>query len=180
MAIHIVLYQPEIPPNTGNIMRTCAATGVKLHLIHPLGFSLDEKHMRRAAMDYYEHVNFTEYESIEVFFEKNAGGKFYFLTRYGQKSYSSFDYSNVDEEIYFVFGSESKGIPKEILQPYFETCLRIPMNEHVRSLNVANCATVLLYEALRQQNFPGLLSEEPEADDKGFKGKDWIFNPATE
>ncbi|MGL4952336.1 MAG: tRNA (cytidine(34)-2'-O)-methyltransferase [Culicoidibacterales bacterium] len=174
MAINIVMYQPEIPPNTGNIMRTCAATGVKLHLIHPLGFSLDEKHMRRAAMDYYQFVKYEEYLSIEEFFEKNAGGTFYFLTRYGQKPYSSFDYSNGDEEIYFIFGSESKGIPKEILRPYFDTCLRIPMNGNVRSLNVANCATVLLFEALRQQNFPGLLNEEPAADDKGFRGKDWI------
>lgn len=170
MTIHIVLFQPEIPQNTGNIMRTCAGTNTKLHLIHPLGFSLDEKHVRRAAMDYYQYVNYEEHASYEAFLAKEAPKHLFFLTRYGQKNHSDMDY-NLTEDIYFVFGRESAGLPKEILREHLDTCLRIPMNEHVRSLNLSNCAAILVYEALRQQGYPGLYQEEPDF----FKGKDWII-----
>jgi len=170
MTIHIVLYQPEIPQNTGNIMRTCAGTNTKLHLIRPLGFSLDEKHLKRAAMDYYQFVNFKEYDDYQSFLEQNNPKHLYFLTRYGQKNHTEMNY-NVDEDVYFVFGRESSGIPKAILKEHLDTCLRIPMNGHVRSLNLSNCAAILVYEALRQQGFPELLQEEPDF----FKGKDWLL-----
>lgn len=170
MAIHIVLYEPEIPQNTGNIMRTCAATDTRLHLIKPLGFSLDEKHLKRAAMDYYQYVDYREYDNYEVFIEVNRPQYLYFLTRYGQKNHTEMNYA-VNEDIYFMFGRESTGIPKKMLKDHLDMCLRIPMNEHVRSLNLSNCAAILVYEALRQQGFPQLSQEEPAV----FKGKDWII-----
>jgi tRNA (cytidine/uridine-2'-O-)-methyltransferase len=170
MAIHVVLYAPEIPQNTGNIMRTCAATNTKLHLIKPLGFSLDEKHLKRAAMDYYQYVDYTVYEDYEAFMKTCRPEELYFLTRYGQKTHDGMDYTATDD-VYFVFGRESSGLPKDILRDNLEHCLRIPMNDHVRSLNLSNCAAILVYEAQRQRGFNGLLSEEPE----NFKGKDWII-----
>lgn len=167
--IHIVLYEPEIPQNTGNIGRSCAATGTKLHLIEPLGFKLDEKSVSRAALDYWEHLDYEVYPNWDAFMEKNHSGRKFFLTRYATKSYADYDYQNVEEDIYFVFGKESRGIPKEILADHFDTALRIPMNEKVRSLNLSNCAMLLIYEALRQQNFPDLLTEDV------YKGSDWLF-----
>lgn len=172
MPLHVVLFQPEIPPNTGNIMRTCAATGTKLHLIEPLGFSLDEKYVRRAAMDYYQFVDYTVYPDAESFFAQNQGS-FYMLSRHGRKTYDQFDYADIEEDIYFCFGSESSGIPKPIIQAHLDTALRIPMNEHVRSLNLSNCAMLLVFEALRQQGFPHLSLVEPESQ----KGYDWIVTP---
>jgi len=170
MSIHVVLYEPEIPQNTGNIMRTCAASGTKLHLIKPLGFSLDEKHLKRAAMDYYEHVDYTVYENYEEFIERETPKHMYFMTRYAQKNHAQMSYPT-DEDIYFVFGKESAGLPKELLRANLEYCLRIPMNDTVRSLNLSNCAAILVYEAQRQRQFAGLFSEEPA----NFKGKDWII-----
>ncbi len=167
--IHIVLYQPEIPQNTGNIMRTCVATGTMLHLIEPLGFSLDEKHLRRAAMDYYQHVEYKTYKSFDAFLEENDPQALYFFTRYGQKNHTQMDYAK-DEDVYFVFGQESSGIPKELLKSHLDTCLRLPMNDKVRSLNLSNCAAILIYEALRQRGFEGLFQEEPES----LKGRDWL------
>ncbi|MGL4662334.1 MAG: tRNA (cytidine(34)-2'-O)-methyltransferase [Culicoidibacterales bacterium] len=169
MMIHIVLYEPEIPQNTGNIGRSCAATGTKLHLIEPLGFQLDEKSVSRAALDYWEHLDYELYPNWETFLERNQNGRKFFLTRYATKAYSEFDYSDSEEEVYFVFGKESSGIPKEIIAANFETALRIPMNEKVRSLNLSNCAMLLVYEALRQQNFRELLCEDV------YKGSDWLF-----
>lgn len=169
--LHIVLYEPEIPQNTGNIMRTCAGTGAKLHLIEPLGFSLDEKHLRRAAMDYLEHVNYEVYKDYEDFLSKNNPDKIYYLSRHGQKRHTDVDYGTPDEEVYMMFGKESAGIPKELLQQDIERCVRIPMNGNVRSFNLSNCAAIVLYEALRQQDFPALSITEPEH----FKGKDWLL-----
>lgn len=166
---HIVLYQPEIPQNTGNIMRTCAGTGTKLHLIKPLGFSLDEKYLRRSAVNYFEHCNFQVYENFEDFKKKNKG-TYYYLTRYGKKTHSSFDYSHPKEDIYFIFGKESTGIPKEILRQDLDHCLRIPTNDKIRALNLSNCVALVLYEALRQQDYNDLLREEP------FKGADYLSN----
>lgn len=165
--LNVVLYEPEIPQNTGNIMRTCVATNTKLHLIKPLGFSLDEKVVRRSGANYIDDCDYTAYENWDDFLSKNEG-KFYFLTRYGRKPHTSFDYSDSKENIYLVFGKESTGIPKEILKDRLDTCLRIPMTDKVRALNLSNCVAIMVYEVLRQQNYNNLLTEEP------FKGADYL------
>ena len=165
--INVVLYEPEIPQNTGNIMRTCVATNSHLHLIKPLGFKLDDAHMKRSAVNYIENLNYTVYENWEDFKSKN-NGTFYYLTRYGHKPHSTFDYTNKDENIYLVFGKESTGIPKEILKNDLEHCMRIPMNDKVRALNVSNSVAIMGYEVLRQQDYRDLLRDEP------FKGKDYL------
>lgn len=154
-SINVVLYQPEIPANTGNIARSCAATDTHLHLIRPLGFSTDDKMLRRAGLDYWKFVNITYYDSIEEFFEKNEG-HYYLLTKFGTKSHTTFDYSNPDEKHFFIFGRETTGLPDWVKEKYMDTALRIPMNDNVRSLNLSNTAAILIYEALRQQNYPGL------------------------
>ncbi|MGE7761395.1 tRNA (uridine(34)/cytosine(34)/5-carboxymethylaminomethyluridine(34)-2'-O)-methyltransferase TrmL [Peribacillus sp. NPDC097895] len=156
MAIHVVLYQPQIPANTGNIARTCAGTDTSLHLIRPLGFSTDDKQLKRAGLDYWENVKIHYYDSLEEFYEKNAGGEFYYLTKFGEQPHSSFDYSDQDSEIYFIFGRETTGLPKELIQENMDRCLRIPMTDKVRSLNLSNTAAILIYEALRQQNYRDL------------------------
>lgn len=166
--IHIVLYEPEIPGNTGNIMRTCVATGTKLHLIEPLGFKLDESSIKRSGVNYIDKLEYTVYENWSEFKEKNQG-TYYFFTRYGHKPHSSFDYSDKEEEIYLIFGKESTGIPKEILRTDLEKCMRIPMTDNVRSLNLSNCAAIVLFEVLRQQDYRDLLRDEPHKD------KDYII-----
>ncbi|WP_026073341.1 tRNA (uridine(34)/cytosine(34)/5-carboxymethylaminomethyluridine(34)-2'-O)-methyltransferase TrmL [Robertmurraya massiliosenegalensis] len=153
MAVHVVLYQPEIPANTGNIARTCAATDTTLHLIRPLGFSTDDKMLKRAGLDYWEFVNIVYYDSLDEFFEKNAGGEFFYLTKFGTQPHSNFDYSQQEQDYYFLFGKETTGLPKDLIEANLERCLRIPMNENVRSLNLSNTAAILIYEALRQQNY---------------------------
>ena len=158
--LNVVLFEPEIPMNTGNIMRTCIATHTHLHLIKPLGFSLDDKYVKRSGVNYIDKCKFTVYENIEDFFEKNKG-TYYFLTRYGHKPHTTFDYSNKHENIYFFFGKESTGIPREILKPFLDHCMRIPMTSDVRSLNLSNTVAIVVYEALRQQNYPNLLFDEP-------------------
>ena len=158
--LNIVLFEPEIPGNTGNIMRTCVATNTKLHLIKPLGFSLEEKYIKRSGVNYIDKCDYTVYENIDEFFEKNKG-TYYFLTRYGHKPHTSFDYSNNKENIYFIFGKESTGIPKEILKHHIDHCMRIPMTSNVRALNLSNSVAIMVYEALRQQDYNDLLREEP-------------------
>nr|WP_263328487.1 tRNA (uridine(34)/cytosine(34)/5-carboxymethylaminomethyluridine(34)-2'-O)-methyltransferase TrmL [Neobacillus sp. Marseille-Q6967] len=153
MAIHVVLYQPEIPSNTGNIARTCAATDTNLHLIRPLGFSTDDKMLKRAGLDYWEFVNIVYYDSLDEFYEKNAGGEFFYLTKFGQKPHSTFDYSDKGKDYYFIFGRETTGLPKDVIEKNKDKSLRIPMNENVRSLNLSNTAAILIYEALRQQDY---------------------------
>lgn len=165
--INVVLYAPEIPQNTGNIMRTCAGTGTKLHLIKPLGFSLDEKVVKRCGAGYIDKCNYTVYENFEEFESKNKG-TYYFLTRYGHKPHTSFNYSNKEENIYLIFGRESTGIPKELLKEHLKNCLRIPMNDKIRALNLSNCVAIMVYEVLRQQDYNDLLREEP------FKGANYI------
>lgn len=165
--INVVLYEPEIPGNTGNIMRTCAGTNVKLHLIKPLGFSLDDKYVKRSGVNYIEYCDYTIYENYEEFKNKNKGTYFY-LTRYGRKPHTSFDYSNINENIYLIFGKESTGIPKEILKEDLNHCMRIPMNNNIRALNLSNSVAIMIYEVLRQRNYDGLLFEEP------FKGADYL------
>ncbi len=158
--INVVLFEPEIPTNTGNIMRTCIATNTHLHLIKPLGFSLDDKYVKRSGVNYIDKCHYTLYENIEEFFNKNKG-EYYFLTRYGHKPHTSFDYSDTSKNIYFIFGKESTGIPREILKPHIDHCLRIPMTSDVRALNLSNTVAIMVYEALRQQNYPHLLFDEP-------------------
>jgi len=161
--INIVLYEPEIPGNTGNIMRTCVATGTKLHLIEPLGFSLDESKIKRSGVNYIDKLEYSVYKNFDEFKKMNKG-TYYYFTRYGHKPHSSFDYSNRDEDIYLIFGKESTGIPKEILRDDLDHCMRIPMSADVRSLNLSNCAAIVVYEVLRQQNYGDLLFEEPHKD----------------
>jgi tRNA (cytidine/uridine-2'-O-)-methyltransferase len=161
LSIHVVLYQPEIPSNTGNIARTCAATNTTLHLIRPLGFSTDDKMLKRAGLDYWEFVNIFYYDSLDEFFETNAGGEFFYLTKFGHKPHSSFDYSDVDKDYFFLFGRETTGLPKDVIAKNMDKSLRIPMTDNVRSLNLSNTAAILVYEALRQQNYPNLNEEGP-------------------
>ena len=152
--INVVLYEPEIPQNTGNIMRTCAAFHVRLHLIEPLGFRLDEKHLRRAGMDYINATDYTIYPDWDTFMNGREG-EFYFISRYGKKTPSDFSYPH-DQDIYLVFGKESTGIKKEILAAHLDRCVRIPMVKEARSLNLSNCVALCLYEVLRQLDFPDL------------------------
>ena len=159
--INIVLYEPEIPTNTGNIMRTCIACNAKLHLIEPLGFRLDEKSVKRSG------VNYEVYDDYNDFLAKNSGD-FYYFTRYGKKPHTSFDYSDCTKNIYLIFGKESTGIPKDILKNNLDKCMRIPMSSNVRSLNLSNCVAIVAYEVLRQQNYNNLLFCEP------FKGEDYL------
>ena len=158
--INIVLYEPEIPTNTGNIMRTCVGTNAKLHLIKPLGFSLDEKSVKRSGANYIDKLEFEVYENYEDFLSKNTG-EFYYFTRYGKKPHTAFDYSDNTKNIYLVFGKESAGIPKELLKDNLDRCMRIPMTEDLRSLNLSNCVAIVTYEVLRQQNYNDLLKVEP-------------------
>lgn len=151
--MNVVLYEPEIPQNTGNIARTCAATGVKLHLIKPLGFSVDEKSVKRAGLDYWHLLDITYYEDIDDFFAKNPGREFYFCTTKAPKVYSDVKYT---ENSYLIFGKESAGIPDELLRRFHDQCVRIPMVSDARSLNLSNAVAVILYEALRQNQFVGL------------------------
>jgi len=156
LGLHVVLFQPEIPANTGNIARTCAATNTTLHLIRPLGFSTDDKMLRRAGLDYWDHVNIVYYDSLDELFEKNANGEFFFITKFGQKNHTNFDYSDLEKDYFFVFGRETNGLPDEVIENNMDRCLRLPMTDKVRSLNLSNTAAILVYEALRQQNYPGL------------------------
>lgn len=151
--INIVLLEPEIPANTGNIGRTCAAVGARLHLIEPLGFSLSEKALKRAGMDYWNELDVTTYIDYADFLEKNPGAKIYMATTKARKMYTEVSY---EPDCYIMFGKESAGIPEEILVENEERCVRIPMGGSIRSLNLGNSAAVILYEALRQNDFPGL------------------------
>lgn len=154
MPFHIVLYQPEIPANTGNIARTCAATGTHLHLIHPLGFSVEDKYLKRAGLDYWSDVAVFHYESYEDFLSKKADGNMFFIETNGVSYHHEVEFQEGD---YLVFGKETTGIPKEILDPNKERVIRIPMKEGTRSLNLSNTAAIVVYEALRQTGFKGLV-----------------------
>ncbi len=154
--MNIVLHEPEIPANTGNIGRTCVATGSRLHLIEPLGFRLDAKDLKRAGMDYWEDLDVTTYADYEDFLAKNPGAKIYLATTKGVRSYTDVIY---EPDSFIMFGKESAGIPEEILASHKEDCVRIPMLGETRSLNLGNSVAIILYEALRQQGFPGLKKE---------------------
>lgn len=151
--MNIVLLEPEIPQNTGNIGRTCVATGTKLHLIEPMGFRLNEKQIRRAGMDYWKDLDFTVYDSYQDFLQKNSGIKIYMATTKAQKVYSDVRY---EADAFIMFGKESAGIPEELLLKNQENTIRIPMIGDIRSLNLGNSVAIILYEALRQNNFDGM------------------------
>lgn len=148
--LNIVLFEPEIPANTGNIGRTCVATGTRLHLIEPLGFRLNEKAIKRAGMDYWQDLDVTTYVNYEEFLEKNKGAKIYMATTKSKQTYTEVPY---EPDCYIMFGKESAGIPEEILVKHPDTCVRIPMIGETRSLNLSNSVAIVLYEALRQNNF---------------------------
>ncbi|MFV9511226.1 tRNA (uridine(34)/cytosine(34)/5-carboxymethylaminomethyluridine(34)-2'-O)-methyltransferase TrmL [Tepidibacillus sp. LV47] len=153
MALNIVLHEPEIPANTGNIARTCAATGTRLHLIRPLGFSTDDKMLKRAGLDYWHAVDIHYYDSIEELYAKYPNGRFFYATTKTEQKYTDLQYQDED---FFVFGKETAGLPMEILKKNWDHTITIPMGEAVRSLNLSNSAAIIVYEALRQLNFPGL------------------------
>ena len=148
--LNVVLFEPEIPANTGNIGRTCVATGTRLHLIEPLGFSISEKAVKRAGMDYWDDLDVTTYVNWQDFCKKNPDAKIYFATTKAKHVYSEVSY---EPDCYIMFGKESAGIPEEILKETPDTCVRIPRLEEIRSLNLSNSVAVVLYEALRQNNF---------------------------
>lgn len=154
--LNIVLHQPEIPANTGNIGRTCVATGTRLHLIEPLGFRLNEKSIKRAGMDYWDDLEVIRYTNYEEFLEKNPNAKIYYATTKAKHTYTEVNY---EPDCYIMFGKESGGIPEEILVEHPEECIRIPMLDSIRSLNLSNSVAICLYEALRQNNFDHMQME---------------------
>ena len=175
MAMNIVLVEPEIPQNTGNIARTCAATGAMLHLVKPLGFSLDDRYMRRAGLDYWFLMRYAVYEDLEDFFRKNGTERCWLASTKAARCYSEVTYRDGD---FLLFGRESRGLPESLLARMPEQCVRIPMRSEARSLNLSNAAAVVLYEALRQRGFPEMQQEgsltgrrEPEAPWLDYLGK---------
>ena len=155
MAIHIVLVEPEIPPNTGNVARSCVATESALHLVKPLGFSIDDKQLKRAGLDYWPYIRLSIHESLDEFLKGHSGRNMYFATTKGEKSYADVKF---EDEDMILFGKETAGLPKELIEKNKEYTIRIPMSETIqfRSLNMSNSVNVILFEALRQLNFPNL------------------------
>ncbi len=162
MKLNIVLVEPEIPQNTGNIARTCAALGAKLHLVYPLGFSISEKQVKRAGLDYWDKLEMEEHLNFEAFLEKYKPEErnMFFVTTKGKQVYSDFDYSQMDE-IFILFGKETKGLPEDILQKYLEKTIRIPMRPDLRSLNLSNSVAIVAYDIFRQVKFDGLEEISP-------------------
>lgn len=156
--LNVVLLEPEIPQNTGNISRTCAATGISLHMIEPFGFEITDAKLKRAGLDYWQYLDVHYYKNIEEFYQKNEGGHFFYFSTKAPKCYTQVSYP---ENSYLIFGKESAGIPEEILKNNLDKCVRIPMLSHIRSLNLSNSVAIAVYEALRQSNFDGL-------EDAGF------------
>ena len=157
MKLHIVMVEPEIPQNTGNIARTCAATGAKLHLVHPLGFNINEKQVKRAGLDYWDKLDIEEHVSFEKFLQKYKPeeNNMFFVTTKGKNVYSEPKYSDM-EEVFVLFGKETKGLPEDILQKYIEKTIRIPMRPTLRSLNLSNSVAIVVYDIFRQSEFDGL------------------------
>lgn len=166
MAMNIVLVHPEIPQNTGNIARTCAATGAKLHLIRPLGFSLEDRYLKRAGLDYWKLMEYRVYDDLEAFYREHGNIRAHYATTKAPRGYQEAEYRDGD---WLVFGCETRGLPENLLAKEYDRCVRIPMRQEARSLNLSNSVAVVLYEALRQTGFPGLSArgqltgrEEPE------------------
>ena len=157
MKINVVMVEPEIPQNTGNIARTCAAIGAKLHLVHPLGFSISDRYLKRAGLDYWDKLEIEEHDSLKAFLEKYKPeeNNMYFVTTKGTHCYSEIDYSGM-EEVFMLFGKETKGLPEDVLKKYIEKTARIPMRKTLRSLNLSNSVAIVAYEILRQKNFEDL------------------------
>ena len=157
MKLHIVMVEPEIPQNTGNIARTCAITGAKLHLVHPLGFDISEKAVRRSGLDYWDKLDIEEHSSLDTFLKKYPLENYnmFFATTKGKEVYSDVNYSDMDE-VFVLFGKETKGLPEDLLQKYMDKCIRIPMRPTLRCLNLSNSVCVITYEILRQTNFDNL------------------------
>lgn len=155
MNLNIVLVEPQIPQNTGNISRTCAVTGTRLHLVRPLGFEVTDKNLKRAGLDYWNELDITYYDSLEDFFSQNSGNFYYFTTK-GKNTYSDVKFP---DNCYLVFGREDAGLPEPLLVKNPESCLRIPMRPRLRSLNLSNSAAIAIYEVLRQWDFPDLAAE---------------------
>ena len=158
MKLNIVLVEPEIPSNTGNISRTCSVTGASLHLVHPLGFDISEKQVRRAGLDYWSELDLHEYDSFDEIKTKNPSGKFFYCSTKAAKIYSDVDYracvsGEESNEIFLVFGKETKGLPEELLRENYDDCIRIPMLKNMRSLNLSNSVAIIAYEVLRQFEF---------------------------
>ncbi len=158
--INIVLFQPEKPSNTGNIIRTASSIGAKVHIIKPLSFSFDDKELKRASMDYINFCEIIFYENLDEFFTKHKLDKIYFITRYGKNIYSDKDFSSPYEDYYVMFGKESSGLPYDLLKNNQNQCLRIPMKPEARSLNLANCVAIVCYEIARQQDYFSLSTYE--------------------
>ncbi len=154
--INIVLVEPEIPQNTGNIARTCAATGSKLHIVKPMGFEIDDKKLKRAGLDYWHLLGIRYYENLDEFFEENSGGRFFYSTTKAQNTYADAEFKDGD---YLLFGKETKGLPEELLYKNPERCIRIPMISEARSLNLSNAVAIVTYEALRQTGFDSLKAD---------------------
>ena len=156
MNLNIVLAEPQIPQNTGNISRTCAVTGAKLHLVKPLGFVVTDKHLKRAGLDYWDKLDITYYDGLDDFFERTKGGKYYYFTTKGRHVYSDISY---EDNCFIVFGREDRGLPEELLHDNPDSCVRIPMRPELRSLNLSNSVAIAAYEVLRQWDFPDLTRE---------------------
>ncbi len=156
MSVNIVLVEPEIPQNTGNIVRTCAATGTRLHIVKPMGFEIDDKKLKRAGLDYWHFLNIQYYENLDDFFEKNKDGRFFYLSSKAPTAYTEVNYKDND---FLLFGKETKGLPEKLLMEHPERAVRIPMISSARCLNLSNSAAIVVYEALRQQNFASLTKE---------------------
>lgn len=154
--INIVLHEPEIPQNTGNIARTCAATGASLHLIRPMGFTVDDKKLKRAGLDYWDKLDITYYDGLDDFFSKNPSARIFYFTTKGKHLYTEIAYPS---EVYIMFGKESAGLPEELLFQNPDQAVRIPMREHLRSLNLSNSVAIAVFEILRQHGFDGLCGE---------------------
>ena len=172
--INIVLYRPEKPQNTGNIMRTCVAIHAALHIIGPLSFSIDSKDLKRVGMDYIDDLKMFYYPTYEDYLKVHGNASTYYVTRYATSVYSSFDFKDPVKDYYIMFGRESTGIPHEILREHPDRLLRIPMVPEARSLNLSNCVAILAYEVLRQQNFPNLATTE------AIKGENFLENEINE
>lgn len=155
-SLNIVLIEPEIPQNTGNIARTCAATGARLHLVGPMGFHITDKQVKRAGLDYWDKLDITFYDSTEEFFEKNKCGQFYYFTTKAEQAHSDIEYPN---HCYLVFGKETKGLPEELLKDNHDFCVRMPMRGIIRSLNLSNAVAIGTYEVLRQWDYPELVQK---------------------
>lgn len=174
MKNHIALFEPVMPANTGNISRTCAATNTSLHLIHPLGFSTEDKMLKRAGLDYWNSVEIMHHGNLEEFLDWVGTRKLYLITKFAPRIYSEVNYHQETQELVFLFGKETTGLPEELMEKYKADCLRIPMNDqHVRSLNLSNTANIVIYEALRQQKFKGLDQHHQYRDTEKARSLNW-------